>query len=57
MKCRNRNCGNKTEHDLTFCEDCLTGLLEHELHIDDIVEGLENAIHPIWDRLKNKKPG
>ena len=56
MKCKNyRNCGNKTEHDLSFCHDCLNGLLEHELHIDDIVEGLENAVHPVWDRMKNKE--
>jgi len=53
MECKNyRNCGNKTEYDLSFCDACLNGLLEHELHIDDIVEGLENAVHPIWDRIK-----
>ena len=56
MNCKNyRNCGNKTEHDLSFCNDCFNGLLEHELHIDDLVPGLENAIHPIWDRIKNGK--
>jgi len=56
MECKNyHNCTNKTKHGLSFCDDCLTGLLEHELNIDDIVEGLENAIYPIWDRMKNNK--
>ena len=53
MKCRNYSCKNKTEHELSFCNDCLNGLLEHELYIDDIVKGLDNAVHPIWDRIKN----
>jgi len=53
MKCKNyRKCKNQTDNGVYFCNACLTGLLEHELHIDDIVKGLENAIHPIWDRIK-----
>lgn len=55
MKCKSKNCKNKIEDGLLFCNACLSDLLEHELHIDDIVLGLENAVHPIWDRIKNDK--
>lgn len=54
MKCTSIKCNNESELDLTFCNACLSGMLEHELHIDDLVPGLENAVHPIWDRIKNK---
>jgi len=40
---------------LTFCNACLFGMLEHELYIDDLVPGLENAIVPNWERIKSEK--
>ena len=38
-----------------FAKNCLDGLLNHELQIDDLVPGLENAIEPTWERIKNEK--
>ena len=55
MKCISINCTNEPKTGSTFCPACLQGLLEHELHIDDLVPGLENAVHPIWDRITIEK--
>ena len=54
MKCKSIKCNNETA-ECTFCEDCLDGLLNHELHIDDLVPGLENSIEPTWERIKTEK--
>jgi len=55
MECISINCTNEPKAGSTFCPACLNGLLEHELHIDDLVPGLENAIEPTWERIKNEK--
>ena len=55
MKCISIKCNKKTEGVLTFCNACLSGMLWHELQIDDLVPGLENAIEPNWERIKNEK--
>ena len=55
MECKSIKCINKTERGLTFCNACLSGMLEHELSIDDLLPGLENAVEPTWERIKNEK--
>jgi len=55
MKCKSIKCNKQLEKELTFCPACLSGLLEHELSIDDLVPGLENAIEPNWERIKIEK--
>ena len=52
MKCKSIKCNNWPEKGLTFCNACLSGMLEHELFIDDLVPGLENAIESNWERIK-----
>jgi len=57
MKCISINCTNipEIEHGLTFCNACLSGMLDFELHVDDLVPGLENAVEPTWERVKMNK--
>jgi len=55
MKCISIKCTNETEPELHFCNSCLSGMLDFELHVDDLVPGLENAIEPTWERVKIKR--
>jgi len=52
MICISIKCTNRPEPDLTFCNYCLSGMLDFELHIDDLVPGLDNAVEPTWERVK-----
>jgi len=54
-ECKSIKCNNKQEEGLTFCNYCLSGMLSHELCIDDLVPGLENAIEANWERIKKQK--
>lgn len=50
--CISIKCTNRPEPGATFCNACLSGMMEFELHVDDLVPGLENAIEPTWERVK-----
>jgi len=54
-KCISNGCTRKALESIHFCNSCLNGMLEHELHIDDLIPELENAVNPVWDRIKEGK--
>jgi len=54
-ECISKDCSGKTLEDINFCNDCLDGMLVMELHIDDLVPGLENAVESTWERITEEK--
>lgn len=54
-ECISRGCRLEPLPETKFCAVCLDGLLTKELHIDDLVPDLENAVYPVWDRITEEK--
>ena len=55
MECISIKCKNKPAPELSFCDNCLIGMLYNKLHIDDLVPGLEDSLEPNWERIKKAK--